>query len=449
MRAGSGNISECGRPAPGAAFFTSGGAVVGTARASGFGNVVRALSNRNYRIYTVGNAISLVGTWLQRVAASWLTWELTHSGTWLGLVAFADLFPVMVLSPVAGSLADRYDRVAVIRVTQVIAMAQAIALAVFTATGIIDIWSLFLLTVTLGAVNAMNQPARLALIPSLVDRETLPSAVAINSIVFNNARFAGPLVAAAVTALGSISLAFALNAVTYVAFLVSLHRIGRVAGEGQVIAHRRRMLAETLEGYLYVIRHPGIGPMMGLFAASSLAARGFIELLSGFAGAVFHVGPQGFFGLVASTGLGAMSGGLWMVLRRPVGHLTGLVVTHTLLIAVALVGFTATDIFWLALPCLFVAGAGLVVTGIAAQTLVQTAVAPTMRGRVMGLYGMIFRGGPAMNALTMGLLSSQFGLRLPLAAGALICVALWAWARWRQGALTHALEIEPTPAPAD
>ena len=416
---------------------------------SGFGNVVRALSSRNYRIYTAGNAISLVGTWLQRVAGSWLTWELTHSGTWLGLIAFADLFPVMLLSPVAGALADRYDRVLVIRVTQLVAMAQAIALAALTATGLIGIWSLFGLTLMLGAVNAMNQPARLALIPSLVDRETLPSAVAINSIIFNNARFVGPLVAAAVTALGSISLAFALNAVTYVAFLVSLYRIGRVAGEGQVRAGRRRMLAETLEGYLYVMRHPGIGPMMGLFTVSSLAARGFIELLSGFAGAVFHVGPQGFFALVASTGLGAMTGGLWMVLRRPVGRLTSLVVTHTLLIAVALVAFTATDVFWIALPCLFVAGAGLVVTGIAAQTLVQSAVAPAMRGRVMGLYGMIFRGGPALNALLMGLLSAQFGLRLPLAAGALVCVGLWGWARWRQGALAQALEMEPAPAPAD
>ena len=211
----------------------------------------------------------------------------------------------------------------------------------------------------------------------------------------------------------------------------------------------RRMLAETLEGYVYVMRHPGIGPMMVMFAVSSLAARGFIELLSGFAGAVFHVGPQGFFGLVASTGLGAMAGGLWMVLRRPVGRLTNLVVTHTLLIAVALVGFTASDIFWIALPCLFVAGAGLVITGIAAQTLVQSAVAPAMRGRAMGLYGMIFRGGPALNALLMGLLSSQFGLRLPLATGALVCLILWGWARWRQGALAQALEIEPVGAPAD
>lgn len=413
--------------------------------AGGFGNVVRALSIRNYRVYTIGNGISLIGIWLQRVAVGWLAWDLTHSGTWLGLIAFADLAPVVVLSPMAGALADRRDRVWVIRVTQLVAMSQAALLFALVASGWISIWSLFLLTAALGAVNAFAQPARLALIPSLVDREALPSAVAINSILFNNARFIGPAIAGVVIAEGSVSLAFALNALSYVAFQVSLARLGRVPVDHPVASGRRRMLTETLEGYLYVMRHPGIGPMMALFAASALACRGFIEMLPGFADGVFHRGPQGLAWLVATAGLGAMAGGAWMAMRRGIGGLTRLVVAHTLLISVALVAFTATDIFWVALPCLFVAGAGLVVTGISAQTLVQSAVNPAMRGRIMGLYGMIFRGGPALNALFIGLLSSQLGLRLPLAAGALIAVLFWAWAAWRQPAIAAVLEAEPEP----
>lgn len=417
----------------------------------GFGNVVRALSIRNYRVYTIGNGISLIGIWLQRVAVGWLAWDLTHSGTWLGLVAFADLAPVVVLSPMAGALADRRDRVWVIRVTQLVAISQAALLFALVASGWISIWSLFLLTAVLGAVNAFAQPARLALIPSLVDREALPSAVAINSILFNNARFIGPAIAGVVIAEGSVALAFALNAMTYVAFQVSLARLGRVPVDHPVATGRRRMLTETLEGYLYVMRHPGIGPMMALFAASALACRGFIEMLPGFADSVFHRGPQGLAWLVATAGLGAMAGGAWMAMRRGIGGLTRLVVAHTLLISVALVAFTATDVFWIALPCLFVAGAGLVVTGVSAQTLVQSAVNPAMRGRIMGLYGMIFRGGPALNALIIGLLSSQFGLRLPLAAGALIAVLFWAWAAWRRPAIAAVLEAEPEPqgAPAD
>jgi predicted MFS family arabinose efflux permease len=272
--------------------------------------------------------------------------------------------------------------------------------------------------------------------------------VAINSIVFNNARFVGPAIAGVVIAQGSTSLAFVVNACTYMVFSLALSRLDLARDESAGLG-RRRLLAETIEGYLYVARHPGIGPMMGLFTASSLACRGFIEMLPGFADSVFHRGPQGLAWLVATAGLGAMAGGAWMALRRGLAGLTRLLVAHTLLISVALLAFTATDAFWVAVPCLFLAGTGLVVTGVSAQTLVQSAVDPAMRGRVMGLYGMVFRGGPAVNALLIGLLSSQFGLRAPLAAGAALAVLLWAWALWRRGAIAAALEAEPRGAPAD
>ena len=415
----------------------------------GFGNVVRALSIRNYRIYTVGNAISLIGIWLQRVAVGWLAWQLTHSGTWLGLVAFADLAPVVFLSPIAGALADRRDRVWVIRMTQLVAISQALLLAVLTFTEAITIWSLFLLTLVLGAANAIAQPARLALIPNLVDRGSLPSAVAINSIVFNNARFVGPAIAGLAIAQGSVSLSFALNALAYIAFSLCLSRVVVASERGARSGGRSRMFSETLEGYLYALKHPGIGPMLGMFALSSVICRGFIEMLPGFADGVFHRGPQGLAWMVATAGLGAMLGGTWMVLRSGIEGLTDLLVLHMLLLSLALLAFTATTEFWIALPCLFLAGAGLVITGVSAQTLVQSAVDPAMRGRIMGLYGMIFRGGPALNSLLIGLLSSQLGLRLPLAGGAALSVLLWAWARWRRGQMAAALEAAPQGAPAD
>ena len=414
----------------------------------GFGNVVRALSIRNYRIYTLGNAISLIGIWLQRVTVGWLAWQLTHSGTWLGLVAFADLAPVVFLSPMAGALADRRDRVWVIRMTQIVSISQAILLAVLTFTGLISIWPLFLLTLVLGAANAVAQPARLALIPNLVNRESLPSAVAINSIVFNNARFVGPAIAGIAIAQGSVALSFALNALSYIAFSLCLSRVV-VAPERNAGGGGGRMLSETLEGYLYALKHPGIGPMLGMFALSSVICRGFIEMLPGFADSVFHRGPQGLAWMVATAGLGAMLGGTWMVWRSGIEGLTDLLVLHMLMLSLALLAFTATTEFWIALPCLFVAGAGLVITGVSAQTLVQSAVDPTMRGRIMGLYGMIFRGGPALNSLLIGLLSSELGLRLPLAGGAALSVLLWAWGRWHRSQLAAALEATPQGAPAD
>ena len=166
----------------------------------GFGNIGRAFASRNYRIYVTGNSISLTGTWLQRLAIGWLAWQLTHSGTWLGLVSFADLFPTVVLSPWAGALADRAERVRVIWVSQCIATTQAITLALLTYFDAIGIVGLFTLAAMMGIANAINQPARLALIPELVDRANLPSAVAINSIVFNGARFIGPMIAGIVIA---------------------------------------------------------------------------------------------------------------------------------------------------------------------------------------------------------------------------------------------------------
>jgi len=404
----------------------------------GFANIARAFASRNYRLFAAGNAISLIGTWLQRVAVGWLAWQLTHSGTWLGLVAFADLFPTVVLSPWAGALADRRDRVRVIWVSQIISMAQASLLAILAAFGIITIWSLFGLAILLGIANAVSQPARLALIPSLVERVNLPSAVAINSIIFNGARFIGPAVAGVIIAEGSVALAFAVNALTYIGFLVALARLDSV--KDVVRRADRSFLSAMVEGYLYAARHEGIGAMLLLMAVTSLGTRGFIELLPGFADKVFGRGPQALAWLMATVGLGAVLGGLWMVRRPAITGLTSIVFANTLLMTAALVGFTVTAQFWIALPCLAVAGFGLVVSGIGAQTLVQSAVDAAMRGRVMALYGMIFRGGPALGALVMGLFSEQFGLRLPVAAGALLCTVYWLWARLRQPVVAERLE---------
>ena len=410
----------------------------------GFGNIARAFASRNYRIFAAGNSISLIGTWLQRVAVGWLAWQLTHSGTWLGLVAFADLFPTVILSPWAGALADRRDRVRVIWLSQIVAMSQASLLALLTGFGIITIWSLFALAVLLGIANAISQPARLALIPSLVERVNLPSAVAINSIIFNGARFIGPALAGIVIAEGSIALAFAVNAATYIAFLIALIHLGDIKEDAR--REERNFFQAMVEGYLYAARHQGIGAMLLLMAVTSLGTRGFIELLPGFADKVFGRGPQALAWMTATVGLGAILGGLWMVRRPAIAGLTSVVFANTLLMTAALLGFTATAQFWLALPCLAVAGFGLVVSGIGAQTLVQSAVDTAMRGRVMALYGMIFRGGPAFGALIMGMLSEQYGLRLPIAAGALLCALYWLWARLRQPIVADRLEATPESA---
>ena len=414
---------------------------------AGLGNVGQALTHRNYRIYAAGNAISLIGVWMQRVAVGWLAWTLSHSGTWLGVVSMAEFFPVVFLSPVAGALADRRDRVGIIRVTQIAGSIEASLLAVLVYTGAITIELLFALTLLLGLFNAMAQPSRLALIPTLVDRTALPSALAINAIIFNAARFLGPAVAGIVIAKISVGAAFAVNAVTYLVFMVAMTNLRGIPA--LPVAATQGVLRASVEAYGYASRHPGIAPMLLLFTITTIGTRGFVELFPGFVDSVFGRGPEGLATLTSTVGLGAIFGAGWMLLRPAITGLTGLVLGNTLLISLAILGFTSTNQFLLALPCVFIAGTAMTITGVGAQTLIQAAVDVRMRGRIMALYGMIFRAGPALGAVLMGSLSERFGLRLPLAVGALVSCGFWAWTWFKQKTIAEALEADPagtTPA---
>jgi predicted MFS family arabinose efflux permease len=412
----------------------------------GLGNVVLAFAHRNYRIYAGGNAVSLVGIWMQRVAVGWLAWTLTHSGTWLGVMSMAEFFPVVFLSPLAGALADRRDRVGIIRVTQIAGSIEATLLAVLVYTNTITIELLLALTLLLGVFNAMAQPSRLALIPTLVNRAALPSALAINAIIFNSARFLGPAVAGIVIARVNVGAAFSVNAATYVAFLIAMTNLRGLPA--LPVGATQSVLKASAEAYVYATRHPGIAPMLLLFTVTTIGTRGFVELFPGFADSVFGRGPEGLSMLTSTVGLGAIFGALWMLLRPAIAGLTRLVLAHTLVISLAILAFTATDRFILALPCVFLAGTAMTITGIGAQTLLQAAVDIRMRGRIMALYEMIFRAGPAVGAVLMGSLSERFGLRLPLALGALVSCGFWAWSRFKQRRMAETLEADPSVAPA-
>jgi predicted MFS family arabinose efflux permease len=413
--------------------------------AGNFGNISRAFAHRNYRVYVSGNSISLIGWWLERVAVGWLTWTLTHSGTWLGLIALADFLPVLFLSPFAGLLADRRDRVSTIRISQWVGCAQATLLTLLVTIDAMTIELLFALVLLLGIASGFAQPSRLALIPTLVNRESLASALAINSVVFNLARFIGPAVAGVVIAEVGMAAAFAANAVTYIAFQISLANLRELPP--QPAMGRQNALRATIDAYSYASRHPGIGPMLLLFVVTTIGTRGFIELFPGFADRVFARGPQGLSMLTSTVGLGAIFGAGWMVLRPALRGLAGVVLACTLLMSLAILGFTATDQFYVALPCVLVAGAMMTITGTGAQTLIQSAVDIRMSGRVMALYGMIFRAGPAVGAVLMGFASEYLGLRLSLAIGALVSCGFWLLTRLRHKRIAAALEDAPAPAP--
>ena len=399
--------------------------------------------NVNFGIFTLGNTVSLIGMWMERIAVGWLTWQLTESGFWLGVVAFADFFPVVVIAPFAGAAADRWDRLRVVKISQSMLLMQAIVLWAATASGHINVALIVVLTAIHGIVVAFNQPARLALVPSLVPRTDVGAAVAINSVSFNLARFIGPIFAGLAIVWSGVAAAFAVNALTYVAYLVALARIRIAPGEDDEVAASRSFIADISDGIRYTATHPAIGSLLLLLVAIGIGGRPLTELLPGFADEVFNAGAAGLSILASAVGAGAVLAGLWLGHRANSSNLLAVTLVTTLGMALSAVAIVTTDRLWLAVPAVVAYGFCVSAAGIASQTLVQLASARNMRGRVMGLYGLIFRGGPAIGALGAGIISVQLGLRWPVVIGALLLVAAWLWTYLIRDRIAAALRGTP------
>ena len=384
--------------------------------------LARALSHRNLRLYIAGQSVSLIGLWVHRVALGWLVWEMTGSGAWLGVFAFADMAPGVILGPIAGALADRFDRRRLAFGFQLVAMALTMSLAVRTIVEAIDIWLLLLFTFVLGTTIAFWQPARLSLIPSLVPREDLGTTIAITSVNFNLARFIGPALAGPIILWAGVGPAFAINSLSYLAFIwaLALMRLPPREHDGR---QRANLFVDAARGVAYAVRHPGIGPMLLLMVLYALTVRPLSELLPAVAGAVFAQGPAGLATMTSAMGAGALAAGSWMAWRGARGRLSVLVLVAAGAAAAASLALASAPWFLLAVICLAVVGLCESLLGIGSQTLVQMAVDDPMRGRVVSLYGMIVRGGPALGALAIGTASEFAGLRLPIAVAAFIAFA--------------------------
>ncbi len=406
--------------------------------------IARALANPNFRIYTAGHSVSLVGAWMQRIAVGWLAWELTESGAWLGALAFVNLIPSVFIGPIAGAIADRSNRLRIVTVTQSLAMVQAVALFGLTAAGLIGIEALLGLVLFHGCVQGFNQPSSKALLASLVPREDLPNAVAINSIIVNLARFIGPAVAAVLIAVSGVAAAFAANAISFLAYLVALSRIRLDPEESFVSRAQAGTLAEQIvEGVRYTAAHAGIGPFLLLYLAYAVCARPLIEMLPGFAAEVFGRGAGALAMLTSALGVGAVAAGLVLARRGDAIGLTRATLLAVLGLALAIAAFVSTDNFAAALAAVTVVGFCMVSTGVGTQTLIQLSVAPSMRGRVLGMHGIIFRGGAGLGALLIGLISEWAGLRWPFAGAMAVMLVVWLWVSRRRAPIAEALEGAP------
>lgn len=391
----------------------------------------RALRHRDFAIMEFTGFFSSGGMWIYRVGIGVLTWELTESGIWLGVIAMAEALPGIFLAPIAGTLADRHDRLAMARIVQVAIMIVTGFLAAVTLAGWIEIWSLFVLTLLHGTANAFWQPVRLAIAPNFVPKEDLSAAIALHSTLFNLARFAGPAMAAPILHLWGAGATFALNTLTYLIFLVGLcvvqlQNVDRKAAAG------RSMFAHVTEGFAYAKNHVAFRLIFLNTIAGAVLLRAYMELLPGLSETVFgHDPKEGVAILVSAAGLGAIGGSLI------IGNVTTLpMLLRSYFIAFgAAIVLTATFIsssdFWFAAGCVVFMNTALISINISCQVMIQSTVQGEIRGRIMSFWGILNRAGPSIGAFLIGWLSTYAGFRFPMLAAIAITalVALYVFSR--------------------
>lgn len=409
-------------------------------RISAFGALGRALSHRDARIFFLASVISWTGLWVHRIAVTWLAWEITGSSFWVGMVAFCDLAPAVVFSPIAGAVADRMDRVRLTMLSQAAIALQASAVGLLLAADMLSIGVLLVLEVASGIASSFAQPARQSLMPGLVPRADLPAAVACNSLCFNVARFVGPALAGPIIAFWGVVPAVLVNAAAYLIATLTMPLLRVSPDQRRGHAPEATIFGEAIAGFRYAGRHPGIGPILVFAALASVLMRGVPEILPPFVERLFGQGAQGLALLTAAFGIGALVSGLWVANRGRLGGATRLAVFAVAAQAVFTIGFIATGWFPFAVACGALMGAAGSVHGISVQTLVQSASDPAMRGRVLSLWGLITRACPALGALVLGGAGEVFGLRLPVLAAMLLALGVFAWGLTRLPRMAAVLE---------
>ena len=395
-------------------------------KSAGISHAWRALRHRNFRLFFGGQTISLVGTWMTRVATGWLVYRLTGSALLLGTVSFAGQIPTFLLAPFAGVMVDRLDRRQVLIWTQALSMLQSLMLAALTLSGHITIPWLLGLSVLQGCVNAFDMPGRQSFMVMMVeDKRDLQNAIAINSSMVNVARLIGPSLAGMLIAVSSEGWCFLIDGVSYIAVIISLLMM-RV--NAPVIQRKATsMLTELTAGWTYVSEFLPIRTILLLFALVSLMGMPFVVLMPVFAKTVLHGGPHTLGFLMGSMGLGALLSALSLAARKNVRGLIRMIPIAAAVFGAGLVGLGLSHWFWFSMFMVFIAGMGMMQGMAASNTVIQTIVTDDKRGRVMSYYTMAFMGMAPFGSLLAGTMAHNFGAPMTvLVTGSVVLVgAVW------------------------
>jgi MFS family permease len=384
--------------------------------------IFRSFQYRNYRLFFGGQSISLIGTWMQRIAMPWLVYHITGSVVLLGVVSFAGQIPTFLLAPVAGVLTDRWNRYYVLIASQIVGMIQAFILAWLYYAGTIEVWHIVVLSVVLGVFNAFDVPSRHSFVVDLVEkREDLGNAIALNSLMFNGARLIGPSVAGVLLASAGEGICFLINALSYIFVIASL--LFMKVPVREKLKSNTRIFNEMQEGFLYAFSFAPIKHLILLLGLVSLMVMPYSVLMPVFAKEILHGGSNTFGYLMGAAGFGALLGGLYLASKRTILRLDNLVPFSAAISGIGLIAFSLSTNFVLSMCMMVIAGLGMMLHTAASNTILQTIVEEDKRGRVMSIYTLAIMGTAPFGSLMAGGLAKIIGPPDTILAGGIACIA--------------------------
>jgi MFS family permease len=373
-----------------------------------FRTVFRSLKYRNYKLFFSGQSISLIGTWMQRIAMPWLVYHLTGSAFMLGLVSFGGQIPTFILAPVAGVVTDKFDKYRVLVITQIVSLVQALILAVLALTGVIQVWHIVILSVALGCINAFDVPSRQSFVIEMVDnKEDLGNAIALNSMMFNGARIIGPSIAGLILATAGEGICFLLNAVSFIFVIVSLLMMRITPAPRKT--KQGNLLSELKEGMRYASGFAPIKHLLILLSVISLMGASYQVIMPVFAKEVLKGGSGTYGFLMGSAGMGALFGALYLASRETVIKLGRIIPAAAVLFGISLVVLSFTTYLPVSLILMVFVGLGMMMNTAACNTVLQTITEDDKRGRVMSFYTMAIMGTAPFGSLLLGSLARLIG----------------------------------------
>jgi len=390
--------------------------------------IFSSLHSRNYRLYFTGQSISLIGTWMQNIALSWLVYRLTGSVFLLGLVGFTSQIPTFVLAPFTGVLTDRYNRLTIMILTQVFFMLQALTIAILVLFNLVEVWHIIALSLVFGIITAFDAPARQSLVVDLIDKpEDLGNAIALNSAIFNGGRLIGPAIAGITIAMVGEGICFLINAISFVAVITALLHIKIPAK--QAILHRVKFKKSFSEGFHYTFQSVPIRTLIILLADLSLVGLSFVVLLPAYAKEVLHGNSDTLGYLMSAMGAGALIGAFYMASRKSVLGLGKIIPRSVDLLGLSIVLASFSGKLPFSLIVLFFAGLSMILSLSSINTMLQTIADEDKRGRVMSFYAMALMGTSPIGNLLAGSIASGIGIPQTLLIGGTITIASGIWFR--------------------